>query len=198
MPSVLAAPLVGVGEFGLGSTLAFRAAQLTQIGGFAALEEFLADDYQLARRIVGLGYRVVLSRLVVETFLGDNDWTGVWKHQVRWARTIRVSRSGGYAGLPVTHAGLWGLAALAAGQWQPALALIGLRIAAGCLAGYGVIRSPLALALPLIPLWDLWAFAVWAAGLRGKTVEWRGKRLVLSADGRIRESRYFDAGTIQR
>ncbi|MFB3777786.1 MAG: ceramide glucosyltransferase, partial [Bryobacteraceae bacterium] len=84
---VLVAPLVGVREFGLGSTLLFRAADLEAIGGFAALADYIADDYQLARRITGLGRRVELSRLVVTTWLSGRTWGEVWRHQARWART---------------------------------------------------------------------------------------------------------------
>jgi ceramide glucosyltransferase len=38
----------------------------------------------------------------------------------------------------------------------------------------------------LIPLRDLWGFAIWCAGLVGKEVEWRGRRLRLTSDGVIR------------
>lgn len=185
VPGVLVAPLAGVREFGLGSTLAFRAEDLTRIGGFAALAGYLADDYQLAKRITALGKPALMAKVVVEIFLGDAGWRGVWKHQVRWARTVRVSRGGGYAGLPVTHAGLWALVALAAGHPLIAAGLAALRVAGGLAAGWGVLRSPAALAAPLIPLWDLWAFAVYAAGLVGNTVEWRGDRLRLNRDGTI-------------
>ncbi len=185
-PSVLVAPLVGVREFGLGATLVFRAEDLKRIGGFEALADYLADDYQLARAITCLGKRAVLSKTVVETSLGGEGWSGVWKHQLRWARTIRVSRGGGYLGLPVTHAGLWVALAALAGMWPAAAALAGLRIAAGVAAGWGVLRSPIVMwAWPLIPLWDLWAFAVWCAGLMGRTVEWRGLNLRLNRDGKI-------------
>ena len=38
----------------------------------------------------------------------------------------------------------------------------------------------------LIPFRDLWGFGVWMAGLGGSTVEWRGIRLRLNRDGKIR------------
>ena len=38
-------------RFGLGSTLAFRRAELKQIGGFASIVNHLADDYELGKRI---------------------------------------------------------------------------------------------------------------------------------------------------
>lgn len=185
-PSVLVAPLVGIREFGLGSTLVFRAADLEKIGGFHAVSDYLADDYQLAKRLTGLGGRAVMSKAVVATALGDSSWAGVWKHQVRWARTIRVSRGDGYIGLPVTHSGLWALLAAAVGMWPLALVVVAVRIAAGLAGGHFVLRSAFALrCFFLIPLWDLWAFAVWLAGLAGSTVEWRGGLLKLDRDGRI-------------
>lgn len=115
IPSTLVAPMVGVKEFGLGSTLVFRRADLEAIGGFDALRDYIADDYQLARRITGAGKRAHLSPVVVETHLGRPGFAAMWRHQVRWARTIRVSRGDGYIGLPVTHAGVWSLLCLVLG-----------------------------------------------------------------------------------
>ncbi len=173
-------------EFGLGSTLLFRASDLRRIGGFEALAEYLADDYQLARRITGLGLRVRLSKVAVETWLSARSWGDIWRHQVRWARTIRVSRPGGYAGLPVTHASFWALLAVLAGLWWVAIPLLVLRMIAGLATGVGVLGNRIvARCFWLIPLRDLWGVAVWVCGLFGNTVEWRGQRLRLTRDGRI-------------
>ena len=186
MPSTLVAPLVGVREFGLGSTLAFRAQDLQQAGGFTALEDYLADDYQLARRITLLGKRALLSTYVVETSLGDITWRGVWDHQLRWGRTIRMSKGGGYAGLPITHAGLWILIALLLQLWWVAAVLAVLRSLMALLTGWFVLRSRVALGLfPLSLLWDLYAFAVWVASYRSNLVRWRNRALRVAPDGRI-------------
>ncbi len=167
-PSTLVAPLVGVNEFGMGSTLAFRAGDLARIGGFGAVADYIADDYQIGKQISGLGLRVHLSKTVVDTTLGGVTWRDVWLHQVRWARTIRVSRGGGYAGLPVTHASLWALVALCCGWWWSGLSLLALRYAMGLIAGVGVLRCGVTARMwPLIPLRDLWGSAVWAVGLVG-------------------------------
>lgn len=184
-PSTLVAPLVGINEFGLGSTLCFRAEEWRRAGGFDAIGEYLADDYQLAKRLTrGQSKRAVMSRLVVDTGLHYDSWHGVWKHQLRWARTIRVCRRE-YAGLPVTYAGLWALVALVSGHWHVAAALASLRMATGFVSGAVLLGAKQAWWLPLIPLWDLWAFAVWACGLRGDTIEWRGQRLRLEASGKL-------------
>lgn len=188
-PSTLVAPFVGVNEFGLGSTLVFRKADLERIGGFAAIAEYIADDYQLAKRITGLGLRVHLSQVVVETALQGDTWSGVWSHQLRWHRTIRVSR-GAYFGLPVTHASLWAVVAAGTGEFAWAGALLAARMTMALAAGWGVLRSPLAVKYAaLIPFRDLWGTAVWAAGAFGDTVRWRDRAMRLSPDGRIVESR---------
>jgi ceramide glucosyltransferase len=189
-PSVLVARLLGVAEFALGSTMVFRAGTLERIGGFAAIANYLADDYQLGRRIAQLGYRIEFARVVVETDLGGESWRQTWRHQLRWSRTIRVSRPSGYFGYVVTHATLWGLVALAVGQWQAGLAAIAVRLLAGVWVGAGILRDRKVLRdFWLIPLRDLFGFAVWCAGITGDTVHWRDRELTLRPDGRIRDER---------
>ena len=186
-PSVLVAPLVGVAGFALGSTMVFRAAQLKKIGGFPALESYLADDYQLGAHIAKLGFRVVLSKVAVETNLSGASWGEVWRHQLRWSRTIRVSRTAGYYGYLATQAAFWSMVAAVAGHVWIAVAVIGVRLVTGLVVGRGVLGDTQVLRYwYLIPLRDLWGFAIWIAGLSGDTVEWRGKKLQLSPDGRIR------------
>lgn len=186
IPSALVAPLVGVREFGFGSTLAFRAADLKRAGGFEAIGDYLADDYQLARRITKLGRRALLSTYVVGTALSDASWRGVWEHQVRWARTIRASKGRGYAGLFITHTGMWIAAALACSAWMPAAVLGLFRIGSALLSTGFVLRSPKpARFCWLAPFWDLYAFATWTASYFGRTVRWRGRTLRMGPDGRL-------------
>jgi ceramide glucosyltransferase len=177
-PSALVARLVGVDEFAMGSTLAFRRGDLEKIGGFESFSDYLADDYQLGHRLHALGLKCVLSDVVVETHLGG-DWHDVWQHQVRWARTIRVSKFWGYVGLPVTFATFW---ALVCGNWRAGLALLVVRMAMALIAGK---KDALRLFF-LIPARDLFGVAVWVAGLFGSSVVWRGRRLRLDREGRIR------------
>ena len=184
-PSTLVARLVGVDDFAMGSTMAFRRSDLDRIGGFEAIGDCLADDYQLGRRIHALGLKCVLSDVVVTTTLGGG-WRDVWRHQVRWARTVRVSNFWGYLGLPVTFATVWVCAAAATGHVGLAGALLASRMLMATAAGWYVLRSPDVLRLwLLIPLRDLFAAGVWIAGLFGHTVFWRGQLLTIDRQGRI-------------
>lgn len=187
-PSAMLAPMLRVNEFGLGSTLLFRREQLSHIGGFESVRDFLADDYQIGKRISDSGKRVRLSSVPVETHLGSGTWKQVWQHQVRWARTIRVSRPGGYVGLFITNGTVWSLVALAGGWPALAIVIIVLRVVVGLAAGVAVLKDPLTAKLWwLMPVRDLFGFAVWIAGLAGKTVVWRGQRLTLGPHGTLPE-----------
>lgn len=183
---VLAArQLEGGIRFGLGSTLAFRRGDLEKIGGFDSFVDYLADDYELGNRIAGLGLRVELSEVVVETFLPSYRLKDFLAHQLRWARGVRDARAGGYLGLIFTFGLFWSLLALVASRgalWAGALFAVALflRLAVALLVGRSVLQDrDLLQNLWLIPLRDLIAVGLWIASLGGHTVVWRGERFQL-------------------
>src|ERR1700730_5753408 len=116
---LVARQLEGGLRFGLGSTLAFRRTELERIGGFRSIVDYLADDYELGRRIAGLGLQVLLSDVVVETHLPAYALDGFFAHQLRWARGVRDSRAGGYIGLASTYGLMWALLAVIASRAAP-------------------------------------------------------------------------------
>jgi ceramide glucosyltransferase len=184
-PSTLVARLCGVSDFGLGSTLAFRRRDLERIGGFTAIADYIADDYQLGHKLHALGLRNIISDVVVSTRISSGSWLGAWRHQVRWARTIRLSGGAGYIGLPITYASLWVVVAALFGLWWIALPLLALRYAMAFASGLVLGSSDVWKYFYAIPLRDLCGLAVWAAGLFGHTVVWRDQRLKLDAQGKI-------------
>jgi ceramide glucosyltransferase len=189
---LVARQLEGGLRFGLGSTLAFRRSDLERIGSFKSIVDFLADDYELGRRIAGLGLQVVLSNVVVETHLPAYDLQGFLSHQLRWARGVRDSRAGGYIGLVSTYGLMWGLFALIAGgaalwSWAVLGATALLRLAVALVVGNGVLDDRRLLgSLWLLPVRDLVAVAVWIASFAGHTVTWRGDRFELRKGRLIR------------
>jgi ceramide glucosyltransferase len=192
-PSVLAARQVEGGlRFALGSTLAFRRSDLEQLGGFRAVVDFLADDYELGRRIAGLGLKVLLSDVAVETCLPAYSLREFLVHQLRWARTVRTARAGGYFGLVSTFGLMWALLNLTAAHAAPwSWAVLGvvvlLRLAVALAVGKGALQDSYLLKhLWLLPVRDLTAVAVWIAGLVGRTVIWRGDRFELRKGRLIR------------
>jgi ceramide glucosyltransferase len=185
-PSVLAARQVEGGiRFGLGSTLAFRRAELEKIGGFTSFVDYLADDYELGKRIAGLGLTVKLSEVVVKTYLPSYGVRDFFAHQLRWARGVRDARAGGYLGLVFTFGLMWVLLGLAASggafwAWGALAVILFLRLAVALLVGRSVLQDRQVLKNAwLIPLRDLLAVGVWIVSLGGHTVTWRGDRFRL-------------------
>jgi ceramide glucosyltransferase len=172
-------------RFGLGSTLAFRRSDLQAIGGFEALVDYLADDYQIGSRIAALGLKVKLSDVVVETFLPRYTLPGFVDHQLRWARTVRDSRFWGYVGLGLTFGLPWALLALifargAAWAWTLLVCTAAMRATVAIVVGKCVLQDRQVLRfLALMPMRDLFAMLVWIASFAGHKVVWRGDRFRL-------------------
>jgi ceramide glucosyltransferase len=185
-PSVLVARQIGFNEFAMGSTLALRARDLERIGGFRVIRDFLADDYQLGRQITALGLTVVLGNPVVETSLGSGSWGDVWKHQLRWSRTIRISRAAGYFGYIITVTLLWSVLAVLAGYvWLAAVTYL-VRWLSGLVVAGAVLKDRESLQRWWwVPARDAFGLAVWVAGTFGREVEWRGKKMRIDSEGRI-------------
>ena len=186
-PGVLTArKLEGGLRFGLGSTLAMTRAALDRIGGFAAVVDYLADDYQLGERIAASGFKVALSGQVVETSIPPYSFSQFWQHQLRWARTMRVSRPGGYFGTLLTFALPWSiLLVIAAPQrWWAWLLLVFALIVRLLLArtvGIKILEDlNLTRNLWLLPGRDLLGLAIWIWSYADSEVHWRGENFRLS------------------
>ena len=191
VPGVLSARFLEKGlHFGLGSTLAFRRRDLEAVGGFEVLLDYLADDYELGRRIASTGKKVEPSAVTVTTFLPAYTLRQFFRHQLRWSRTIRDARRWGYAGLLFTFGLPWALLTLLAArgaEW--ALALLAMtfavRMAVGYVAAIVVLDDDQFLRyILLLPLRDLIAPFVWAASFVGNRIHWRGDVFDLK-DGRL-------------
>ena len=177
-------------RFGLGSTLAFRRSDLEAIGGFENFVDYLADDYEVGKRIAERGLEVRLSDQVVETFLPAYSFSDFIHHQLRWARSIRDSRRWGYVGLLFTFGLPWSLLALFFSQaapwvWLLLAATVATRLTMALFVGFFLLRDRQVLRLWwLIPLRDLAALFVWLASFAGDTVAWRGDTFRLK-DGKL-------------
>jgi ceramide glucosyltransferase len=190
MAGVLTArKLEGGIRFGLGSTLATTKTALArmggQIGGFEALVDQLADDYEMGVRMVRAGFGVELAHEVVSTTVPAYTLRGFCEHQLRWSRSTRDSRRAGYAGLGVTYVLPWAmLTVLASGGtlWSMTLLSVALlvRVAVALSVGVGVLRDGQVLRdLWLLPLRDCFAMFFWAWSYASDVVVWRGERFRL-------------------
>jgi ceramide glucosyltransferase len=181
-------------DFALGAAILLRRKDLQEIGGFAPLANCLADDYQLGNRIFKNGHRIALCPVVVECWDAPMDWTQVWKHQLRWARTIRVCQPLPYFFSIFSNATLWPLLwffisfAAAKTFCAPltAIAFLLIRIVlAQNLQRRFTSERKLISPSWLVPLKDLLQVALWMNAFAGHTVEWRGRQMTLRRDGTL-------------
>lgn len=188
---VLAARLLQGVKFGLGSTMMFRRTDLQQIGGFEAIVDYLADDYELGARIAKLGREVILSDVIVDHHLPAYSFGEFFQHQLRWARAIRDSRKFDYIGMGFTFGLPWALLAVAFSRgatwswWLLVTALLA-RLLMALQVGWGVLHDRQVLRwLWLVPVRDVIAMVVWATSFVGHKVRWRGEEFLLK-DGKLR------------
>jgi len=182
-------------DFALGATMLVRRPALDEIGGFNSLVDCLADDYQLGHRLAEKGHRVALCPVVVECWDAPMTWRGVWRHQLRWARTIRCCRPLPYFFSILSNATLWPLLWLSVSLISPArpcpaLAAIVCLLIRICLAQNLQRRltpdRQLVSPFWLVPVKDLLQIVLWFGAFLGRTVEWRGQRMKLHRDGTVR------------
>lgn len=191
-PEVLTARMLQGVQFALGATIVMRRATLEAIGGFAALADHLADDYELGHRVATqLHQPVVLSECVVDHVANAASLRAMFRHQLRWMRAIRVSRPAGYAGLIVTYGTVTASLALLASSfsswaWRLWLVTMALRMMAAFVAGFVALRNHTLMKwFWLVPLRDALAFVVWLFGFFGNESVWRGERMRVLRDGKL-------------
>jgi ceramide glucosyltransferase len=166
--------------FALGASVATTKKWLGKIGGYEALANVLADDYELGNRIHKAGGKVLLSREAVWTMYPAQTLKGFWEHQVRWARTVRLVRPASFFGLIFTHGLPWGvLAACIAPTWWISVAYVVaylvLRLTMAWVVGvWGVRDEVLRRKLWLVPVRDAIHFVVWLGGFASNRVTWGG------------------------
>ena len=183
---VLVARMLEGMRFAVGPTMSLRRKYLEAAGGFAAVGEYLAEDFVLGQWAERYGYKAALSRHVVDHCIGDQPFRANFKHRVRWARSTRRSRPWGYLGQVFTNPLPFALVLLAGAAAPLAALVVAGRAAVVVVVTLRILRDPLTRRYWwLTPIADVWSLMVWVLGLFGNTVEWRGRRFRLFQDGRF-------------
>ena len=177
-------------DFALGAVMATRAQLVNDMGGFIVLKDCLADDYQLGNRIATRGHRISICSMVAECWDTPKGWREVWKHQLRWARTIRVCQPLPYFFSILNNPTLWPLLWAVTSPGTASLIFLAICLLLRSLVMLD-LESRLGRSSPqwrygwLAPLKDLLQTVIWALAFLGNRVEWRGERLLLRRDGTL-------------
>jgi ceramide glucosyltransferase len=177
--------------FALGASVATTKQWLRKIGGYEALVNVLADDYEIGNRVAKAGGDVTVSREVVATMYPEMCFRAFWEHQARWARTVRLCRPASYVGLLFTHGLPWAVAgAAASGSAVGTVDFLGaylvLRLVLGWTVGvWGLRDETTKRRLWLVPLRDATHFAVWLWSFFSSRIIWGGSEFRLKKNGEM-------------
>lgn len=194
IPNVLVALHLEGLTFALGASMAVRRSALEKIGGFRALADYLADDYQLGNMVHRAGFKLALSAYFVESVTRRESLRSVLSRQLRWARTMRVSRPAGYFASVITQPAPAMLLAIASGgfsaaAWAAVLMLGAARLSFATVFSRAYVRDGIfPRYLWLLPLRDLLASAVWLLAFLGNRVVWRSRVYRVLPGGKIRDA----------
>jgi ceramide glucosyltransferase len=194
LPSVLVARQMEGMTFALGATIVIRKSVLAAIGGFAAVANYLGDDFKLGNLPAQAGYDVVLSPYVVDHVTTTDRVAAFIQHQTRWLRGNRFARPFGYAGLLLTYGTVISLLFLflvggAPCGWMVLGITWSIRVVMAWVVGVNYLKDSVARQwIWCVLLRDWISFALWCYSFTGNTVEWRGRQFSLSQGGQCIET----------
>lgn len=183
---LVARMLTGV-DFAVGPTIVARRSVLEAVQ-FERLKEYLAEDFVMGKIAAQAGFRVILSRTIVDHRIGSQNFRSNMTHRLRWARSTRRSRPSGYVGQVFTNPLPIALLLCTVHPAWPVLApVLAVRAIAAWAVSRWVLGQPVRWHLLLVQ--DILSCVFWVAGFFGNTITWRGRRYYLHPDGRFEPTR---------
>ena len=190
---VLVADMIEGTKFALGATMAVRKKSFQDVGGFAELGQFYADDFVLGNRLAEQGTGVLLATHVIRLMVQDSPFWLSFRNQLRWMQSTRRSRPWGHLGSGLTFAVPFGLIGLvwgvASGNALPGLLWLTGTIANRWLQAFVILRvlgdPDWAWNTLIYPVRDLLGWVLWVGSYGGDNFYYRGKIYKLREGGRV-------------
>jgi ceramide glucosyltransferase len=188
LPQAILGEALRPGQGCFGASIGMTRQTLEAIGGFEAVADALADDNALGSAVRRLGKRIVVSNLIIDDWVSEPSIFALFRHELRWALTIRGVAPWGYLGSLITHPVALALLAACLGGfgWLTlgalAVALLGrFAMVRATDRALGIEASP----LWLVPLRDLLSFGVYLASYFTRTVAWRNRKFHVDRQGQL-------------
>jgi ceramide glucosyltransferase len=188
LPQAAVGEAIGAGAGCFGASVALRRETLERIGGLGTIEDDLADDYALGAAVRRVGGRIELLPYLVDNVIAEPTLGALFRHELRWARTIRLVAPLGFVGSVVTQPFIMAALAASLGVFPTAApAMVAVALLCRCASVRAVDRalgldpSP----LYLLPLRDVLSFAVFVASFFTRRVEWRDRTFRVGPGGEL-------------
>ncbi len=190
LPQAAVAAAFGM-RFAMGAAILVRREAFDAVGGFGALADHIADDFELGRLIQAWGYELAFAEPMVDVIPEVRSGSAYLRHHIRESRVIRLCSPGGYAGMALLHGfSLLTLKCLLLGPDALSLTLAACVLAARGWATRVADRAPGSPALSpaaylLLPVSEWAAFLAWVLGFSSNRVLWRGVVYAVHRDGKL-------------
>lgn len=188
LPSVLVGLELGLAKPCFGATIALSTDTLQRIGGLRAFADKLADDYAIGEAVRGLGLKVAIPPMLVGHACTEQSFGELLRHDLRWARTLRLIEPFGYAGLILTHPLPLAIIAAAFNGFG-AIGWATIALALACRLSIPIQLRALPYgdhgSLLLSPVRDLLSFAVFLLSFLPGPVSWRGREYRAGTGGTL-------------
>ncbi len=188
LPNVVMGTSLGLADPCMGSTIALTRTMLEEIGGFMAFADFLADDYEIGRAVRAKGHQLAMPAIGVGHTAAEASARDLFRHELRWTRTIRTLNPLGHLGSVVTFGfPIALLSALFLDFSVLSLSALGLTFSARLFLKqrvdgiFGTYAGP----SWLLPARDLLSFSVFLVSQFGEAVHWRGSRFSVEPSGAL-------------
>lgn len=188
LPQAVVGDALDRGDCCFGATMALRRSTLEAIGGFGVLADVLADDHVLGEAVRKRNEKVVLSHCIVDDVVVERTLAGLFRHELRWARTIRQVAPIGFVGTIVTQPVVVAAFAVALGSLRVIpLAMLVVAAATRGLTAFSIYQS---LEIPpkklwLLPFRDLLSFVVFVTSFFSRSVKWRNHKFRVNRGGSL-------------
>ena len=170
--------LVDLAVHGLGTTYgvatAIRRRLLDDIGGFAAMGSVVSSDFALGDEVRRRGFEIGLAPTVVSTVVAEPDLATLYRHEMRWMRSIRATRPLDHA-LWISSSALVPLVLLST-AWPLPVAIaaigahLGLRMTIHLLLRRRIGIAPVGLGMLIAS--EIANFLLWGGSFLGRRVYW--------------------------
>jgi ceramide glucosyltransferase len=182
LPGVVFGMALGLARPCFGSTLALRRQTLGEIGGFMPFVDRLADDYAMGEALRAGGGTISIPPFAIAHMCTQSSLRDFWRHELRWARTIKSIDPVGYACSIVAHPLPWALIATLLGAGSTTLLPAITVTVASIVCRVALLRqverayAVASQAYWLVPAGDLLSFILFVMSFFGRHVNWRGYR----------------------
>jgi ceramide glucosyltransferase len=161
--------------------MALTSETLAGVGGLQAVANHLADDQVLGRLVRARGQALTLAHVIPATTVPEANFSELFHHELRWARTIRALVPVPYAASVLQFSLFWSVMALvfSAGDfwaWLLFIAVLASRYAMARRIDAG-LRLAKAGNAWLFLVRDFFSAIIYIASFGGATVQWRGQTM---------------------